>query len=185
VTEKELLEEIKRDPSAFAILFNLYYKPIFSYIYHRTGHFEDSVDIAAESFYKAFKNIKYYSYKGVPVKSWLYRIATNEMYQYFRNLRKTKSTFPDFSPEETEIFKRNLQEDKTELEAALQNHQLFLTIRDHLKKLPLKYQEVIGLKYFEGKDNKEIAEILNLKEGTLKSLLSRGLEKLRQKCDQK
>jgi RNA polymerase sigma-70 factor (ECF subfamily) len=38
---------------------------------------------------------------------------------------------------------------------------------------------VISLKYFEGKDNKEIAEILRIKEGTLKSLLSRGLEKLR------
>jgi RNA polymerase sigma-70 factor (ECF subfamily) len=53
-----------------------------------------------------------------------------------------------------------------------------------LKTLPLKYQEVIALKYFEGKENKEIAEILNINEGTLKSLLSRGLEKLRKKCNQ-
>ena len=50
-----------------------------------------------------------------------------------------------------------------------------------LKTLPVKYQEVISLRYFEGKNNKEIIEILNMKEGTLKSLLSRGLEKLRNK----
>ena len=49
---------------------------------------------------------------------------------------------------------------------------------------PVKYQEVIALRYFEGKDNKEIAEILNINEGTLKSLLSRGIEKLRVKCNQ-
>jgi len=40
------------------------------------------------------------------------------------------------------------------------------------------------LRYFEAKENKEIAEILDIKEGTLKSLLSRGLEKLREKCNQ-
>jgi RNA polymerase sigma-70 factor (ECF subfamily) len=53
-----------------------------------------------------------------------------------------------------------------------------------LKTLPIKYQEVISFKYFEGKENKEIAEILLIKEGTLKSLISRGLEKLRKKCNQ-
>ena len=52
-----------------------------------------------------------------------------------------------------------------------------------LKTLPVKYQEVISLRYFEGKDNKEISEILGINEGTLKSLLSRGLEKLRKKCN--
>jgi RNA polymerase sigma-70 factor (ECF subfamily) len=55
---------------------------------------------------------------------------------------------------------------------------------NELKTLPVKYQEVISLRYFEGKENKEIVEILNINEGTLKSLLSRGLEKLRKKCNQ-
>ena len=50
--------------------------------------------------------------------------------------------------------------------------------------LSIPYQEVIALRYFEGKNNKEIAEILDIKEGTIKSLLSRGLERLRMKCNQ-
>jgi RNA polymerase sigma-70 factor (ECF subfamily) len=45
--------------------------------------------------------------------------------------------------------------------------------------LPPKYQEVIALKYFEDKELKEIAEILSKPEGTVKSLLHRGIEKLR------
>jgi RNA polymerase sigma-70 factor, ECF subfamily len=48
-----------------------------------------------------------------------------------------------------------------------------------LKKLNVKYQEVISLRYFEKKAILEIAEILDKKEGTVKSLLSRGLEKLK------
>ena len=45
--------------------------------------------------------------------------------------------------------------------------------------MPVKYQEVIALKYFEEKSIKEISEILGKKEGTIKSLISRGLQKLR------
>ncbi len=76
-----------------------------------------------------------------------------------------------------------LQEDRELLESELYKHDQFLKVLDILKTLPVKYQEVISLRYFEGKENKEIAEILNLNEGTLKSLVSRGLEKLRQKCN--
>jgi RNA polymerase sigma-70 factor (ECF subfamily) len=70
------------------------------------------------------------------------------------------------------------------MEAELSRHQQFADILTQLKDLPVKYQEVISLRYFEGKDNKEICEILDRNEGTIKSLLSRGLEKLRKKCNQ-
>jgi RNA polymerase sigma-70 factor (ECF subfamily) len=45
--------------------------------------------------------------------------------------------------------------------------------------LDLKYQEVIALRFFEEKSIQQISAILNKKEGTVKSLLSRGLKKLR------
>ena len=83
-----------------------------------------------------------------------------------------------------ELLKNYLHEDKEELEVELQNHHQFLDVQKALKTLPEKYQEVIALRYFEGKSNKEIAEILGINEGTLKSLLSRGVEKLRIKCNQ-
>ena len=60
----------------------------------------------------------------------------------------------------------------------LKEYHDFLLIHSKLKHLSLKYQEVISLKYFEEKSIKEICEILNKKEGTVKSLLSRGIEKL-------
>jgi RNA polymerase sigma-70 factor (ECF subfamily) len=52
-------------------------------------------------------------------------------------------------------------------------------IRSKLPLLDIKYQEVIALRYFEQKNNSEISLILDKNEGTVKSLLSRGLEKLR------
>jgi RNA polymerase sigma-70 factor (ECF subfamily) len=77
-----------------------------------------------------------------------------------------------------------MAEDRKEIETELEKRDQFLLVLKELKTLPVKYQEVIALRYFEGKENKEIVEILNINEGTLKSLLSRGMEKLRQKCNQ-
>ena len=184
MTEIELLNRIKNNPADFSELFKLYYKPIFGYILRRTGDFDDTADIAADTFLKAFRHINNFSYKGISVKIWLYRIATNEVNLYFRHKQKHNSIFERIDFENLNLFNNYLREDKKELETELQRHHQFLTVLKGLKTLPVKYQEVISLRYFEGKDNKEIVEILNINEGTLKSLLSRGLEKLREKCNQ-
>ena len=65
------------------------------------------------------------------------------------------------------------------MEKELQAFNDYNRIRQNLLKLDLKYQEVIALRYFEQKTNTEISIILGKNEGTIKSLLSRGLEKLR------
>ncbi len=182
--ELELLNKIKNNPAAFSEFFKQYYKPIFGYIFRRTGNFDETADIASETFLKAFKNINNFSYRGISVKVWLYRIATNEMNLYFRNERKNRSLFEKIHFDDHNSFNNYLQSDMEELELELQKHEQFLFVMNALKKLPLKYQTVISLRYFEGKDNSEIIEILGIKEGTLKSLLSRGLKKLRENCNQ-
>ena len=174
MTELELLHKIKENPDAFSEVFKLYYKSIFGYILRRTGDFDDSADIAANTFFKAFTHINNFSYNGISIKVWLYRIATNEINQFFRFIQKHHSLFERFDFVNKEKFSDYLQQDKEEIEAELRKHSQFLTIIKALKTLPNKYQEVISLRYFEGKENKEIVEILNINEGTLKSLLSRG-----------
>jgi len=184
MTDIELLNRIKNNPADFSELFKLYYKQIFGYILRRTGDFDDTADIAANTFFKAFTHIKNFSYKGISVKVWLYRIATNEVNLYFRYKHKHSSLFERIDLADKNIFNQYLYEDRKELEKELQQHEQFVSVLESLKTLPVKYQEVISLRYFEGKETKEIIEILNIREGTLKSLLSRGLEKLREKCNQ-
>jgi RNA polymerase sigma-70 factor (ECF subfamily) len=107
----------------------------------------------------------------------------NEVNLFFRYKQKHASLFDRIEFEDKNQFESCVHEDKLEMEKELLQHDQFLSVLASLKTLPVKYQEVIALRYFEGKDNKEIAEILNINEGTLKSLLSRGLEKLREKCN--
>ena len=182
--ENELLDKIKSNPENFSVLFKLYYQPIFGYIIRRTGDFDDTADIAADTFLKAFRNIHNFRYSGISVKVWLYRIATNEINLYFRNKLRHNSIFDRIITEDRIIFNNYLADDRKEIEIEFQKHDQFLSVLKELKTLPVRYQEVIALKYFEGKENKEIVQILNINEGTLKSLLSRGLEKLRKKCNQ-
>lgn len=182
--ETDLLNRIRSRPENFSELFKLYYQPIFGYILRRTGSFDDTADIAADTFLKAFRNIHNFTYTGISIKVWLYRIATNEMNLYFRFKQKHSTIFERIKVEENEIFRNYLSDDRKEIESELHRHEQFISVLKELKTLPLKYQEVIALRYFEGKDNKEISEILNINEGTLKSLLSRGVEKLRKKCNQ-
>jgi len=184
MAEIELLNRIKLNPAEFSELFKLYYKPIFGYILRRTGNFDEAADITADTFFKAFRHIKNFSYKGISIKIWLYRIATNELNLYFRQKKKRNSIFDRLDIKDKNLFADYISDDKKEYESEIQKHDQFLLILKGLKTLPIKYQEVISLKYFEGKENKEISEILLIKEGTLKSLLSRGLEKLREKCNQ-
>jgi RNA polymerase sigma-70 factor (ECF subfamily) len=183
VTQPELLNKIRDNPAEFKEIFNLYYKPIFGYIFRRTGDFDQTADISADTFLKAFIHINKFSYKGISIKVWLYRIATNEVNQYYRQRKRQEKLFDKLDFENKELFNNYFNLDKKDLETELQKHQQFLDVQNGLKTLPQKYQEVISLRYFEGKEYKEIAEILNIKEGTLKSLISRGLNKLREKCN--
>jgi RNA polymerase sigma-70 factor (ECF subfamily) len=58
-------------------------------------------------------------------------------------------------------------------------HLVFVKVQKIVQKLPMKYQAVLSLRFFEGKSILEIAEIIGEKEGTVKSLLYRGLAKVR------
>jgi RNA polymerase sigma-70 factor, ECF subfamily len=183
VTESELIDKIKDQPACFSEVFKLYYNSIFGYIFRRTGNFDEAADISANTFLKAFLHIKNFSYHGISLKVWLYRIATNELNQYFRWQKRYNSFFLRFDSSNQELIKEYLVHDKDQLEQELLKHEQFVQILKILKTLPVQYQEVISLRYFEGKDIKEISQILNIREGTIKSLLSRGLEKIRKKCN--
>lgn len=180
ITEKELLDNIKDDPKKFGQVFHLYYQNIFGYIFRRSALFETAQDIAADTFHKAYLNIHKFDYRGISLKVWLYRIATNEINAYFRQ-KKRGYSFRIGWLEEDKAYASYIQQDRDALEQEMSRHTTYLAVLKLVKELPGKYQDVITLRYFEEKSIKEISQILAVKEGTVKSLLSRALEKLRTK----
>ena len=161
----------------------MYYRPIFGYVLRRTGDAEDAADIASETFMKAFLHLQRYRHEGKPIRNWLYRIATNETNMYFRRKKRSGSFLDRIGPELRRNFDNSWTLDREQLDEELKQHEQFQIVVSALKTLPAAYQDVLSLRYFEGKDNGEVADILMMKEGTVKSLVSRGLEKLRQICN--
>ena len=180
--ERELVRQAQKDPNAFAELYDQYYPKIFGYVLRRTANLEAAQDITSETFFKALKKLWQFRWRNVSFSSWLYKIATNEINQYFRKAEYTKSvSLEELQEQGFEIASNHDPESELiDAQEKLKQHQDFLEIQEKIVRLPAKYQEVIALRFFEQKQIKEIAEILGKKEGTIKSLLHRAVEKLRE-----
>ncbi len=179
--EITIVEQCRTNPQAFGQFFDFWYSPIFGYIFRRTADYDLSKDIAAETFLKAYLTINRFQHRGHSISAWFYRIATNELGQYYRKQKYKPQSLQQLleNPHIENLLHQQNDDERELLEKELNDYEAYNQIRASLLKLDLKYQEVIALKYFEQKTSKEIALILNKNEGTIKSLISRGLEKLR------
>lgn len=178
VTQDAMLQEwqeiqaAQQNPAAFRPLYDRYYEPIFRFIHRRTGAEALSADICSEVFFKAMQKLNGYVFKGVPFSAWLYRIASNEITQHFRNTQKNRvvsvetTTLPD------------LMEEMGDLEA-VGNHQFQETLIPGLNQLKPKDLELIELRFFEQRPFKEIADLLEITESSCKMRTYRVLGRLK------
>jgi RNA polymerase sigma-70 factor (ECF subfamily) len=180
--EEELVNRAQKDPDAFAKLYDQYYPRIFGYVLRRSANLEAAQDITSETFLKALGKLWQFQWRNVSFSSWLYKIATNEINQYFRKAEYKKSvSLEELQERGFELLSPHDPENELiEAQEKLKQHQDFLEIQKKITKLPAKYQEVIALRFFEKEQIGKIAEILGKKEGTIKSLLHRAVEKLRE-----
>ncbi|MFC1925086.1 RNA polymerase sigma factor [Chloroflexota bacterium] len=178
--QKELVEKARQDPEAFGELYDHFYSRIFSFVLGRIASVQIAQDITSEVFFKALKNLgQYHGKNNVPFSSWLYRIATNQTNDYFRK-NKHRVISLEVITDRTDISDPSLVDENIQLEAELERQEDFLALHQSISRLPVKYQEVITLRFFGKKQEKEIAQILGRPEGTVKSLLHRGIKKLRE-----
>lgn len=181
LNEEQLLREIEADPAKFGQVYEAFYNKIFGYAYRRTTDYEAAQDITAETFLKAFANIGKFKWRNISILYWLYQIATNELNKYFNSSKYKPQSLNRIEEEYgiDVIDHSNEQTEVSRLQDELEKSQEFVRINEHIKQLDTKYADVISLRFFEQRSLKEIAIILDKKEGTIKSLLSRGIGKLK------
>ena len=175
-SEKELAARAQKDPQAFGELYEQNYARIFGYVLKRVANLEAAQDITSETFFKALDKLGQFRWRNIPFSAWLYRIAGNEVVNYYR--RDGHQPLPLDECREP-ITLADPPAEILQAQEELKRHEEFLALHEKISRLPHKYQEVIALRFFEEKKLGEIADILGKREGTVKSLLSRGLEKLR------
>ncbi len=178
-SEEELVKRAQHTPEAFGELYEIYYQRIFNYALKRTVNVQLALDITSVTFLKAFSQIKKYRWRDIPFAAWLYRIAGNEINDHYRREGGRRVSSIETIKELADTS--DYADEVNQAEEELSRREEFMLLHRKISELPFIYQEVIALKYFEKKKIREMVKILGKKEGTIKSLIHRGVEKLREK----
>jgi RNA polymerase sigma-70 factor (ECF subfamily) len=167
--QRELVRRAKEcDPTAFARIYEHYYQDIYSFVYNRVPGARVAEDLTSDVFLKALESIDSYSFRGVPLNAWLFRIARTTVALYYRN--RPAST--ELSLEEELLPTEGDPSDV--LETGLTHRQL----AQALSNLTEDQQEVIILRFVEGLSIPEVGQVLGKSRGAIKSLQHRALNSL-------
>lgn len=172
---------------AFAVLIAQYHQPIYSLIARSLNDPADAADITQEVFIKVFRSIRGF-HGEASLRTWLYRIALREasnQRRWWSRHKKQEITID--SPAELDSDAEN---SRLCLGATLADNAdspfdraVQAEVREHiesaLSQLPEAFRTVVILREIEGFAYEEIAEILNVNLGTVKSRLTRGRTALR------
>lgn len=168
-TEDEKVRRAQHDRKHFAPLYEEHYEAIYWFVFNRVEDEAIAGDLVAEVFVKAMHNLPRYQFRGLPFASWLYRIAKNELNQWFRTQKAKRVVSID------QVHVQNLVEEWDEDYPEAQVEALLQAIRQ----LKLAEVELIEMRFFEKRSFKEVAEILEITENNAKVRTYRVLEKLR------
>lgn len=170
--EKELLQKIKQgDKNAFCELVLSYEQKLFSFACHLTKNEEIAKDMVQNSLIKAYQSIK--SFKGESsFTTWFFKILSRT---YIDELRKGYKKYEVLIDDTKVQYSEELKSPVEILENKLTNE----TIQKAISLLTDEYKTIILLRDFEELAYDEIAGILNISEGTVKSRLSRARQSLR------
>lgn len=167
-------DSVPSENVAFVELFQQYYSRVYNYLRYRVNTPEDAEDLISVVFEKAYTHqAKFDPAKGA-FSTWLFQIAHNTLANFYRT-RKRRSAWeaggelpgdlvtPEASPESQVIQKETISE-----------------LLQGLEQLKERDQEVISLKFAGRLSNKEIGQIMDLKEKTVSVVLLRAMRRLQQ-----
>lgn len=152
---------------AFAILVERYDRAVYHLAYRTVRDSEEARDVAQEAFFKAYRSLKTFK-PGAKFSTWIFAIAYHACCDRLnRRKRFSNEAFPDRAdsapgPEDTAVASDQARR-----------------LRAAIDRLPEKYRTVITLYHLQGKQYDEIAAVLGVPMGTVKTHLFRAKEHLR------
>ncbi len=168
--EKRRLLLARIDPEKFLFFYDKYYERIRQFIFVRTVDQDLTEDITSETFLLAVDNLWRFRWQGVTFGAWLFRIAANQLRTHFRRTSRF-----------AEVDNRMINEIPTPVldplsEVILSEDQKL--VYQAVLELDTLSRNIFLLRFWDGAKLREIAAILDIKEGTIKARLNRDLRKL-------
>ena len=163
---------------AFAFLVQKHQRLVFNIVLRMLQDYEEASEISQEAFFAAWQGLP--AFRGeARFATWLYRIAYNCALKQLEQRKRERSLQTAMAAEQMleGINKQKGTEDMLEL------HALQAIVREQIEKLPDKYRIVLILRHLQEKTYEEMAEILSMPVGTIKTHLFRARHLLKQRLN--
>ena len=185
--EASVVAELKAgSEEAYAWLIAHYHQPIYNLVYRVLNDPADTADTTQEVFLKVFRGMKRFHGES-SLKTWMYRIAIHEASNRRRWWFRHKSRETTIEPESDETAGAGLKEmlaDETQSPFEhLAHEEVRARVEQELRNVPEPYRTAVVLRDIEDLSYEEIAEVLQVSLGTVKSRLTRGRNALKQRLE--
>ncbi len=170
MTEKKLIQAAKRNSKEFARIYELYHNDLFRFVHKRVSDVDLTADLVSQTFIKAMINLSSYKHTGAPLKSWIYRIAINEVNMHFRSTKKMTVT---------KLSSEMLACLSDEIEELPSNESKMRQLVEGLNQLDEASTLLIEMRYFEQMRHRQIGEILGISEDAAKMKVIRAFKRLK------
>ncbi|HVF88048.1 MAG TPA: sigma-70 family RNA polymerase sigma factor, partial [Pyrinomonadaceae bacterium] len=172
------------DEVAFAELVRRYRNQITNYIYRITNDYDTAVDLSQETFLRVYRAAERYQ-SSYAFSTYIYRIATNLAISELRRRKRRRlvslTGFFQRRDREGDAYEFDPPDCRPLQDSTLVENERQSAVARAIGTLPDKYRAPLVLRDVEGRSYDEIARILELSEGTVKSRINRARSFLRDK----
>src|SRR5712692_4488433 len=176
--EKLVVASKHGDQDAFAQLVQQHQRRVFNLVFRMLGQYEEANEVSQETFLAAWQGLP--SFRGdACFSTWLYRIAYNCA---LKQLEQRKHDIALQVVVQAEQVVANTGREEP-VDAALERHARQALVHEHLSELPAKYRIVLVLRHLQEMTYEEMAEILTMPIGTIKTHLFRARNLLKERLE--
>ena len=179
MTEQELVARAKAgDDEAFAQLMRANEKRIYNRTLRMTGNPEDAMDLAQEAFLNAWRGLKFFQGDSA-FSTWVYRLASNACIDHLRRKKRRQDISAPMPTDEEDDSQPDIPDDRFRPDRELERRELRRAVIQGLKQLSDEHRQVLVMRELNGLSYQEIADVLDLEAGTVKSRIARARNSLR------
>jgi len=182
LSDEKLIDKCRQnDRAAFDVLIKRYERPIYHLAYRLAGNYDDAHDIAAETFLRIYRAIGTFQC-AITLPAWINRIVANVFYDTRRHAHRHPSVSLDAMVEKTgdTVFAEESKSAASPHSQAEENERKSI-LNEAVSSLPDYQRMMVTLFHSEGRTYEEIADIMCIPVGTVKSRLNRARLALRER----
>lgn len=182
LSDEKLIDKCRvGDRAAFDVLIKRYERPIYHLAYRLSGNYDDAHDIAAETFLRIYRAIGTFQC-AITLPAWINRIVANVFYDTRRHAHRHPSVSLDALVEKTgDAFMNSDTRTDASPEGHAEENEKRRILGEAIQSLPDYQRTMVNLFHSEGRTYEEIADIMAIPVGTVKSRLNRARLALRER----